>query len=65
MLGAAQDLVNLKVGEEEEVDLEGVQVWVLEGPLGAPGVTRQAAGDTEISSVRSYSIGSYNTELTL
>ena len=47
MLGAAQDLVNLEVGEEEEVDIEGVQVGVLEGPLGAPGATRQAAGDTE------------------
>ena len=47
MLGAAQDLVNLEVGEEEEVGSKGVQVGVLEGPLGAPGATRQAAGDTE------------------
>ena len=47
MLGAAQDLVKLEVGEEEEVDIEGVQVGVLEGPLGAPGAARQAAGDTE------------------
>ena len=52
MPGAAQDLVNLEGEgeEEEEVDLERAQVGVREGPLGAPGATRQAAGDTEIIS---------------
>ena len=50
MLGAAQDLVNLEVEGVGEVDLEVVQVGAQEGPLGAPGATRQAAGDTEIIS---------------
>ena len=49
MPGAAQDLVNLEVEEEEgEVDLEGaLVVGAQEGPQGEPGATRQAAGDTD------------------